>query len=104
MLADNGLTTATISAHVQRLQEQLVLAIQDTPLGEAALLNQLYGGSHARFLAFRSPDAAHWCDQLAARGCITDVRGEVIRIGLALYHDEHDVDAFAALAKQLSSR
>ena len=104
MLTDNGLTTATISAHVGQLQARLLEAIGGSPLGQAELLNPLDGGSHARFLAFRSPDAAHWCDQLAARNCVTDVRGDVIRIGLALYHDEPDVDAFAALAKQLSPR
>jgi selenocysteine lyase/cysteine desulfurase len=37
-----------------------------------------------------------------AEDCITDVRGDVLRIGLALYHDEADVDAFAALARGLS--
>jgi selenocysteine lyase/cysteine desulfurase len=37
-----------------------------------------------------------------ARNCITDVRGDVLRIGFGLYHDEEDVEAFAALAKALS--
>jgi selenocysteine lyase/cysteine desulfurase len=36
-----------------------------------------------------------------ARDCITDVRGDVLRIGFGLYHDEEDVDAFAALAADL---
>ena len=50
--------------------------------GEAELLNPLDGGPHARFLAFRSPDAERWHGELAARDCITDVRGDVLRIGL----------------------
>jgi selenocysteine lyase/cysteine desulfurase len=37
-----------------------------------------------------------------AKDCITDVRGDVLRIGLALYHDESDIDAFAALARSLT--
>jgi selenocysteine lyase/cysteine desulfurase len=36
-----------------------------------------------------------------AKGCVTDVRGDVLRIGFGLYHDEEDVDAFAALAAAL---
>jgi selenocysteine lyase/cysteine desulfurase len=65
------------------------------------LLNPLGAGPHARFLAFRSPEAQRWCSDLMARDCITDVRGDVLRIGFGLYHDEEDVDAFAALAADL---
>jgi selenocysteine lyase/cysteine desulfurase len=101
MLRDEGLTTAAISAHVAGLQARLFDAIAATPLGEAKLLNPLDGRPHARFLAFRSPRAAEWNHWLLERDCITDVRGDVLRIGLALYHDEGDIDAFAALARGL---
>ncbi|MEO7787394.1 MAG: aminotransferase class V-fold PLP-dependent enzyme [Sphingomicrobium sp.] len=101
MLAAEGLTTAAISGQVARLHEQLLAAIGDTPLANADLLNPLDGGPHARFLAFRSPNAAGWCEQLGHEGCITDVRGDVLRIGLGLYHDEADIAAFARLAKAL---
>lgn len=102
MLADEGLTTAAIGAHVARLQAQLLTAIDGTALGDADLLNPLDGGPHARFLAFRSPRAAAWQEQLMAANCITDVRGDVLRIGLGLYHDESDIDAFARLAAGLA--
>ncbi|MEO5972246.1 MAG: class V aminotransferase [Sphingomicrobium sp.] len=98
MLADNGLTTARISGHAAQLQQQLVEVIAGTALGGAELLNPLGEAPHARFLAFRSPHAQRWCAELLARDCITDVRGDVFRIGLGLYHDEDDIDAFAALA------
>ncbi|GAC1573308.1 MAG: aminotransferase class V-fold PLP-dependent enzyme [Sphingomicrobium sp.] len=101
MLASEGLTTAKISAKVAELQEQLVDAIRDTPLADAELLNPIDGRAHARFLAFRGPKAAIWCDQLGHEGCVTDVRGDVLRIGLGLYHDEGDIAAFAALAGAL---
>ena len=101
MLAGEGLSTATISAKVASLQERLLSAIDRTPLGQAQLLNPLDGKSHARFLAFRHPKAAAWNAALMAKDCITDVRGEVLRIGLALYHDDADVDAFAKLATDL---
>ncbi|QNM82154.1 class V aminotransferase [Sphingomonas sabuli] len=102
MLRDNGLDTATISAHVAGLQRRVVDALDGTPLGAAQLLNPLDGGPHARFLAFRSPRADSWCAELKARDCITDVRGDVLRVGLGLYHDTTDIDRFAALAADLA--
>jgi selenocysteine lyase/cysteine desulfurase len=77
--------------------------IAGTPLAEAELLNPRDGAPHARFLAFRSPNAQRWCEELRARSCITDVRGDVLRIGLGLYHDETDIDRFASFASQLSA-
>ena len=101
MLPDNQLTTAHISAHVRALQGRLLEAIADTPIGRAELLNPLGDGPHARFLAFRDRQAQRWCAELKARNCITDVRGDVLRIGLAIYHDTADVDRFAGLAAEL---
>ena len=101
MLADEGLGTADIGAHVTRLQQRLLELIAGTKLGRAELLNPLGQGPHARFLAFRSPEAAPWQQALASRSCITDVRGDVLRVGLGLYHDQADIDAFAALAADL---
>jgi selenocysteine lyase/cysteine desulfurase len=98
MLWENGLTTHRISAHVSRLQEHLLDALSSTALGAAEQLNS---PGDARFLAFRSPQAQTWSSDLKARNCITDVRGDVLRIGLALYHDESDIDAFAKLAMHL---
>ena len=101
MLEAEDLTTTKISARVAALQAQLLDAIATTPLADAELLNPLDGQPHARFLAFRSPGAAAWCEQLGHEGCITDVRGDVLRIGLGLYHDESDIAAFATLAASL---
>jgi len=101
-LAEHGLTTARISAHVARLQAQMIEAIAPTVLGQADLLNPLVEeGTHARFLALRSPDTERWCSDLAAQNCITDVRGDVLRIGFGLYHDADDVERFAVLAGAL---
>ena len=101
MLAAEGLDTAAISARVAALQARLVNAIAATPLGSAELLNPLDQGLHARFLAFRSPDASRWQRTLKERNCITDVRDDVLRVGLGLYHDEADIDEFATLAATL---
>jgi selenocysteine lyase/cysteine desulfurase len=102
MLGEEGLTTAAISAHVADLQRRLLSAIDGTALAGADLFNPLDGDPHSRFLAFRSPKAAEWNAALMERGCVTDVRGEVLRIGFAIYHDEADIDALAALAGDLA--
>lgn len=95
MLAEEGLTTAAIAAHVATLQAQLLHVIRGTALGDAELLNPLTGSPHARFLAFRSPHAQQWKATLMARDVVTDVRGDVLRIGLGPYHDEADIARFA---------
>jgi selenocysteine lyase/cysteine desulfurase len=101
VLAENGITTERTAARIAALQARLLDSVADTGLGEAELLNPLGTGPHARFLAFRTTNAQQWCAKLMASGCVTDVRGDVLRIGFGLYHDEEDVDAFAALAAAL---
>jgi selenocysteine lyase/cysteine desulfurase len=97
MLRENELTTARISTYVGELQGQLLGALDKTALAGAELLNPLDGGPHARFLAFRSPHAQRWYAELKAHNCITDVRGEVLRIGFGFYQDEEDVDRLVEL-------
>jgi selenocysteine lyase/cysteine desulfurase len=97
MLAERDLTTAVMSAHCNRLQEQLLASIENTVLRRSALLNPLGSQPHARFLAFRSVDAPRWHAQLKASNCITDVRGEVLRIGFGIYQDDGDVDRLVRL-------
>ena len=103
MLGEHGLTTARISDHVAALQRRLVESLGSTPFASAELLNPIDDGPHARFLALRTKRAKQWCDELSKTDCIVDVRGDVLRIGLGLYHDESDIDRFAELASRLSS-
>ena len=98
MLRENGLGTRRISEHVTGLQGRLLDATSGTALGEAEQLNR---PGDARFLALRSSRAGRWSTELQDRNCITDVRGNVLRIGLGIYHDESDIDAFAKLAAEL---
>ena len=101
MLAENGLTTERVSAHVEGLQRRLLASIDGTALADSQLLNPIDGGPHARFLAFRSSRAERWYQQLTARNCITDVRGDVLRIGFGIYQDEGDVDRLIGLSGEL---
>jgi selenocysteine lyase/cysteine desulfurase len=99
MLHDSDLTTARISDHVAKLQQQLLAA---NPLADAELLNPLDGKPHARFLAFRTPNAQRWYGDLKKQNCITDVRGDVLRIGFGIYQDSADVERLTGLLSQLS--
>lgn len=102
MLRENGITTARVAARVANLQAQFLDGIAGSPLAEAELLNPLTGGPHARFLAFRNPRAQRGCTELDAQRIVTDVRGDVLRIGFALYHDEEDVAALVGAVRRLA--
>lgn len=97
MLAKEGLTTAGICRQVSDLKSQLLDDLP-APLSAAELLNP---DSPARFLAFRHHDAASWKDALMAENVITDVRDDVLRIGLGLYHDAEDIDRFCEVASRV---
>ena len=101
MLALNELTTARISAHVTALQAQAIETLGSTAIGTAELLNPLDDVGHARFLAYRSPDAQTWQKALLDRDVVTDVRGDVLRIGFGLYNDAHDVARLSGIAGTL---
>jgi selenocysteine lyase/cysteine desulfurase len=102
MLEAEGLTTAAVADHVNRLLADLqsrVLRGEAGRLGEAEILNPVAPGPRARYLAFRHPDAQAWKAALARRGVVVDVRDDVLRVGLGLYHDEADLDRFCTLCR-----
>jgi kynureninase len=98
MLAAEGLTTAAISDHVADLQAQF---LADGPLADFNLLNPLASQPHARFLAFQGDRAATLHGLLEEQHVVTDVRGDVLRIGFALYHDPEDVARLTKILGQL---
>jgi selenocysteine lyase/cysteine desulfurase len=83
------------------LQERLMAGLDESSIGAAELLNPPTEGNQARFLAFRSPRAAAWKEQLGKEEVIVDVRSEVLRIGLGLYHDARDVDRLIEHLREL---
>jgi selenocysteine lyase/cysteine desulfurase len=98
MLKQEGLTTAHVNAHVDPLLMSLAAELDDTGLGAARLLNPATAQPRARFLALESPRARAWQDAFAAADVITDLRGDVLRLGLGLYHDEADISRVAEIA------
>ena len=86
MLAAEGLNTAAISAHCDALKAQFLGA---DPLPDLNLISE----PQARFLAFQGERAPAIYDALDRSGVVTDLRGDVLRIGFGLYQDMDDVDA-----------
>jgi len=104
MLEAEGLSTATIAAHVGGLQRALldkVAAGEAGPLRDAELLNPPGEGPQARFLALRHEKASAWKQALADKGVVVDVRDDVLRVGLSIYHDAADVAAFCGVCREL---
>ena len=89
MLAAEGLTTAAISAHCDALKARFLAA---NPLPGLTLIS----GPEARFLALQGETAPALYDALNRAGVVTDLRGDVLRIGFAIYQDGTDVDALVA--------
>lgn len=85
MLAVQGLSTGVISAHCDGLKARFLAA---DPLPELTQAS----APCARFLAFQGPTAAVVHSALDRAGVITDLRGDVLRIGFGLYQNEEDVD------------
>lgn len=89
MLAEEGLNTAAILAHCDSLKARFLTA---DPLP----MLELISGPSARFLALQGADAPALYAALEEKNVITDLRGDVLRIGFGLYQDAVDVDALLA--------
>jgi kynureninase len=86
-LESEGVGPHEIHRHVLGLQDRFLAAAPD--LGEL-LIDE--SGRRSNFLTFRSDDAAGIYQRLHDRRVITDYRGDRLRIGFGIYHDESDVD------------
>lgn len=86
-LEEEGVTPASIHAHARSLQDRFLFG--EPNLGELIPPPPLERGN---FLTFRSETAADVYHSLHDRGVITDHRGDRLRIGFGVYHDEADVD------------
>ncbi len=94
-LERDGITSREIDERAKTLQKKFIDALG----ANAALLGKLvvpieienptYG--MGQFLAFESAHAKATHDLLASRNVMTDFRGDRLRFGFAIYHDESDV-------------
>jgi selenocysteine lyase/cysteine desulfurase len=90
-LAAEGYSVAGMLARVRKIEEAFLarLDASDAPIHRDMLL-VLEARQRGRFLAFRTPNAGAIAQHLAARNIIVDHRGDRLRIGFGIYHDEAD--------------
>jgi selenocysteine lyase/cysteine desulfurase len=91
-LESEGVTPADIHRHVLYLQERFLAGAPD--LGELLISDSARRGN---FLTFRSDRAAEIYRRLHERGVVIDYRGDRLRVGFGVYHDETDVDRLLEL-------
>ena len=89
-LQEISITAHAVHDHVCALQNAFVNGM-DLPGLQAENLVVAPRLAHGNFLAYRSPQAPKIHALLLAAGIITDVRGDVVRIGFGIYHDLPDV-------------
>ncbi len=104
LLVRERLDTAFIAARTARLRIDLAERIgrgEAGTLGKAQFVSPPWAEPAARFLALRHAEAAQWQTALADAGVVTDVRGDILRIGLGLYHDPEDLQRFCESARRV---
>jgi len=93
-LAEQRIDVATIHAHVQALQSRFVAALGELRLAALRpeqLVVPVSTSNQGHFLTFRTAEAGAIHRRLLADNVVTDVRGDRLRFGFGLYHDEADV-------------
>jgi selenocysteine lyase/cysteine desulfurase len=89
LFAREDITVERIRAHVRPLQS---LFLEKVALGQP----MVEGERRGQFLTFRTTQARSIQKKLEAANVITDARGDRLRVGFGLYHDEEDVVEGAA--------
>jgi selenocysteine lyase/cysteine desulfurase len=95
-LESEGVTPAAVHAHALHLQERFLAGAPD--LGELLITEP---GHRGNFLTFRSSSAADLYRRLHERGVVTDYRGDRLRLGFGIYHDEADVDRLLGVIHEI---
>lgn len=97
LFESQGFTIAAIDAHVKSLQRLFLDRLgerKDASISAQDLIapgDGLAGLGH--FLTFRRRDAGAVAARLAVRNVIVDHRGDRLRFGFGMYHDENDIAA-----------
>jgi selenocysteine lyase/cysteine desulfurase len=97
-LSQEGLTVAKMLGHVRGI-ERAFLSELSGPLNTKMLMVQ-DEDRRGRFLAFRTKEAGAITANLAAQNIIVDCRGDRLRVGFGIYHEEKDA---AVLASAIAS-
>jgi kynureninase len=98
-LAAEGVTVAAIHRHVRTLQEGFLARLDSLGLGgltrAAVVPSTTEVPDRGHFLTFRLDRAGDVCLRLHDARVITDHRGDRLRLGFGVYHDEDTLDRLA---------
>lgn len=86
-LESEHVDSRAVHEHSRRLQELFLASVPEPP----GVLVPEDGLERGNFLTFETANAGELYDQLHRRSVITDRRGDRLRIGFGVYHDEEDV-------------
>jgi kynureninase len=89
MLVQEKIDVSTIHAHVQRLQTRFAGAM---PSLRPRLVVPITEPNRGHFLTYELPEAGAIHTRLLEANVVTDVRGDRLRFGFGLYHDDEDID------------
>ncbi len=94
-LRQNNVTVDKIRNHVHHLQ-RLFMDLADAELGQTEINHRnlvvpMTINDRGSFLTFRTPQASRLQEVLETHGIIVDRRGDRLRFGFGIYHDESDV-------------
>ncbi len=96
-------SVADIHGHAYALQRTFMEglgALKLDALHPGQLLVPMEEASRGHFLTFRTPEAGDIYRALLARNVITDHRGDRLRFGFGLYHDEEDVERLVRVLRE----
>jgi selenocysteine lyase/cysteine desulfurase len=103
---DLGVTVSDIHAHVRRLQTRFLERLEKLRLESLPIDRLIPDPSFAErghFLTFRVADAGELRRRLQENRIITDHRGDRLRFGFGIYHNEEDVDGLCGRLEELLS-
>ena len=95
LLARLRLDIAEIHRHSHRLQAMFareLVATSSAELHPDRLVVPIANRDRGNFLTFRTGSAGDLHRRLLAAGIVTDYRGDRLRFGFGIYHDDEDID------------
>lgn len=92
--AEEGVGIEEIHAHVAARQTRLIDGVASTSPASLTGAERLPAGAHpfGHFVTFRTERAGALHDALRGANVLTDYRGDRLRFGVALYHEDADID------------
>jgi selenocysteine lyase/cysteine desulfurase len=104
LLDREGIEVASVHRHVTALQSRFLASVAEHGIDLGELLPpEQTSGERGHFLTYRTPRAAMLAAMLAERRVTVDRRGDRVRIGFGIYHDDDDVDRLVGVLDETAT-